>query len=172
MIIQQWHAATTTRHSYTVTYQFLTDLQTFVWAQSCFEIFSSDFEQLTSQLRQYFRVSCMHLRNRNWAWQPKIFGHALHRTPLSKFLNLPLLTTATQMAYHIFIRRQINLQSFNSNTNNTHKSQDTVSEVPGSRFLGLSLGFGLKLFLIVHLQLELLFSNLLKLKLSATHHTL
>ena len=29
MIIQQWHAATTTRHSYTLTYQFLTDLQTF-----------------------------------------------------------------------------------------------------------------------------------------------
>ena len=30
MIMQQWHAATTTRHSYTLTYQFLTDLQTFV----------------------------------------------------------------------------------------------------------------------------------------------
>ena len=29
MIIQQWNAATTTRHSYTLTYQFLTDLQTF-----------------------------------------------------------------------------------------------------------------------------------------------
>ena len=29
MIMQQWHAATTTRHSYTLTYQFLTDLQTF-----------------------------------------------------------------------------------------------------------------------------------------------
>ena len=28
MIMQQWHAATTTRHSYTLTYQFLTDLQT------------------------------------------------------------------------------------------------------------------------------------------------
>ena len=27
MIIQQWNAATTTRHSYTLTYQFLTDLQ-------------------------------------------------------------------------------------------------------------------------------------------------
>ena len=37
MIIQQWNAATTTRHSYTLTYQFLTDLQTFD-----FEIFSSD----------------------------------------------------------------------------------------------------------------------------------
>ena len=31
MIMQQWHAATTTRHSYTLTYQFLTDLQTFDW---------------------------------------------------------------------------------------------------------------------------------------------
>jgi len=30
MIIQQWHAAITTWHSYTCTYQFLTDLQTFV----------------------------------------------------------------------------------------------------------------------------------------------
>ena len=30
MIMQQWHAATTTRHSYTLTCQFLTDLQTFV----------------------------------------------------------------------------------------------------------------------------------------------
>ena len=29
MIIQQWNAATTTSHSYTLTYQFLTDLQTF-----------------------------------------------------------------------------------------------------------------------------------------------
>jgi len=29
MIIQQWHTATTTRYSYTLTYQFLTDLQTF-----------------------------------------------------------------------------------------------------------------------------------------------
>ena len=29
MIMQQWHAATTTRHSYTLTYQFFTDLQTF-----------------------------------------------------------------------------------------------------------------------------------------------
>ena len=29
MIMQQWNAATTTRHSYTLTYQFLTDLQTF-----------------------------------------------------------------------------------------------------------------------------------------------
>jgi len=29
MIMQQWHASTTTRHSYTLTYQFLTDLQTF-----------------------------------------------------------------------------------------------------------------------------------------------
>ena len=29
MIMQEWHAATTTRHSYTLTYQFLTDLQTF-----------------------------------------------------------------------------------------------------------------------------------------------
>ena len=29
MIIQQWNAATTTGHSYTLTYQFLTDLQTF-----------------------------------------------------------------------------------------------------------------------------------------------
>ena len=29
MVIQQWNAATTTRHSYTLTYQFLTDLQTF-----------------------------------------------------------------------------------------------------------------------------------------------
>ena len=29
MIMQQWHVATTTRHSYTLTYQFLTDLQTF-----------------------------------------------------------------------------------------------------------------------------------------------
>ena len=28
MTIQQWHAATT-RHSYALTYQFLTDLQTF-----------------------------------------------------------------------------------------------------------------------------------------------
>ena len=28
MIMQEWHAATTTRHSYTLTYQFLTDLQT------------------------------------------------------------------------------------------------------------------------------------------------
>ena len=30
MIIQQWRAATTIRHSYTLAYQFLTDLQTFV----------------------------------------------------------------------------------------------------------------------------------------------
>ena len=30
MVIQQWNAATTTRHSYTLTYQFLTDLQTFL----------------------------------------------------------------------------------------------------------------------------------------------
>jgi len=29
MIMQQLHAATTTRHSYTLMYQFLTDLQTF-----------------------------------------------------------------------------------------------------------------------------------------------
>ena len=29
MIKQQWNAATTTRHSYTLTYMFLTDLQTF-----------------------------------------------------------------------------------------------------------------------------------------------
>ena len=29
-IIQQCHAATTTRHNYTLTYQFLTDLQMFV----------------------------------------------------------------------------------------------------------------------------------------------
>jgi len=29
MIMQQWHAATTTRHSYSLTYQFFTDLQTF-----------------------------------------------------------------------------------------------------------------------------------------------
>ena len=29
LIMQQWHAATTTRHSYTLTYQFLTNLQTF-----------------------------------------------------------------------------------------------------------------------------------------------
>ena len=29
MIMQQWHAATTTRHSYILMYQFLTDLQTF-----------------------------------------------------------------------------------------------------------------------------------------------
>ena len=29
MIMQEWHAATTTRHSYTLTYQLLTDLQTF-----------------------------------------------------------------------------------------------------------------------------------------------
>ena len=28
LFLQQWHAATTTRHSYTLTYQFLTDLQT------------------------------------------------------------------------------------------------------------------------------------------------
>jgi len=27
MAMQQWHAATTTRHSYTLAYQFLTDLQ-------------------------------------------------------------------------------------------------------------------------------------------------
>ena len=32
LIMQQWHAATTTRHSYTLTYQFLNDLQTFVLA--------------------------------------------------------------------------------------------------------------------------------------------
>ena len=29
MIMHQWHAATTTRHNYTLTYQFLTYLQTF-----------------------------------------------------------------------------------------------------------------------------------------------
>ena len=29
MITQQWNASATTRHSYTLTYQFLTDLQTF-----------------------------------------------------------------------------------------------------------------------------------------------
>jgi len=29
MIMQQWNASATTRHSYTLTYQFLTDLQTF-----------------------------------------------------------------------------------------------------------------------------------------------
>jgi len=29
MVMQQWRAATTTRHSYTLTYQFFTDLQTF-----------------------------------------------------------------------------------------------------------------------------------------------
>ena len=29
MIMQEWHAATTTRHSCTLTHQFLTDLQTF-----------------------------------------------------------------------------------------------------------------------------------------------
>ena len=46
MVMQQWHAATTTRHSYTLAYQFLTDLQTFDQAQSCFEILSSDFQLL------------------------------------------------------------------------------------------------------------------------------
>jgi len=30
MITQQWHAATTACHSYTLTYQFLTDLQTLI----------------------------------------------------------------------------------------------------------------------------------------------
>ena len=34
MIIQQWNAATITRHSYTLTYQFLTDLQTIVFFQA------------------------------------------------------------------------------------------------------------------------------------------
>jgi len=29
MVMQQWRAATTTRRSYTLTYQFFTDLQTF-----------------------------------------------------------------------------------------------------------------------------------------------
>jgi len=42
--MQQWHAATTTRRSYTIMYQFLTDLQTFDLAYICFEIFSSDFQ--------------------------------------------------------------------------------------------------------------------------------
>ena len=40
MVMRQWHAATTTRHSYALTYQFLTDLQMFDLAWNCFEIFT------------------------------------------------------------------------------------------------------------------------------------
>ena len=33
MIMQQWHASATTRHSYTLTYQFFADLQTYIVIQ-------------------------------------------------------------------------------------------------------------------------------------------
>ena len=73
MIVQQWHAATTTRHSYTLTYQFLTDLQMFGVA--------SRYSVWTASVTG------------NGRGNPNIFGRASHTsgwTPLSKFLNPPL----------------------------------------------------------------------------------
>ena len=114
----QWHA-TTIRHSYRLTNQFLTDLQTFDQtfdqAYSCFEIFSSDFQ-----------------RNRKWAWQPKILdalrapvaapidnratnslyciwsSHCyslLCCTPLSKFLNPPLRTVPNPSSLRLSLQQ-------------------------------------------------------------------
>ena len=73
MVIQQWNAATTTRHSYTLTYQLLTDLQTFL--------------ELLRDI-QFGRLCAGSGRG-----NPKIFGCALCQwlNPLSKFLNPPLL---------------------------------------------------------------------------------
>jgi len=48
MVMQQWHAATTTRHSYTLVYQFLTDLQTLTRVASRYSVrTSSYFKQFT-----------------------------------------------------------------------------------------------------------------------------
>ena len=47
-------------------------------------------------------VSWMHLHDRKWVWQPKIFGRTATWTCLSKYLNPPLSISATDKIWDTF----------------------------------------------------------------------
>ena len=90
MIIQQWHPATTTRHSYTLIYQFLTDLQMFVYRPRValrYSVWTSSyFQQLTSYDNNYVCHECICVTEVSMGTQ-KFWG-ALH-VPVAEhpFLN-------------------------------------------------------------------------------------
>ena len=101
MIMQQWHAATTTRHSYTLTYQFLIAWSPDVWLdlELLWDIQFGLPAILNNSLASYQSVvtiitcyECIYVTGSGHG-NPKIFGCtscASGWTPLSKFLDLPL----------------------------------------------------------------------------------
>ena len=97
MTIQQWHATTTTRHGYTLTYQFLADLQMFVYRPRV----ASRYSVRTSAILNNSPASydnncvcheCIYMLEVSMATQTFLdVLRASGQTPVSKFLNLPLI---------------------------------------------------------------------------------
>ena len=113
MIMQQWHAATTTRHSYTHTHTSVPYWCPDIWLG--LELLRDLQFGLSPNWisRSNSNHKCIHV-TRIGAWQPKNFSCASRTsgwTPLTKFLNPPLVPALLSMARRNSGRRNSSKQT-------------------------------------------------------------